>query len=111
MHKFGFHPGRINDYKQEIIDILSNLPDEFMREKGGGWSFLMACNDKEGHQWGEHMNMDELFSLGQAIGAVKFQLPRAFWSALPGGMPYVVVDILTEQEKNEASDASMEVIK
>lgn len=94
-NKFGFHPERIAQYEDEITEMLMNLPTEFHTMElhgGGGWSFLNACNDRNGEQWtGLHKTMDELFCLGQAIGKVKAHLPRSAWSALPGGVPYYVV--------------------
>ena len=32
----GFHPGRIEEHRQEIHDMLTELPDEF-KTSGGGW--------------------------------------------------------------------------
>lgn len=89
----GFHPERIKGYKDEIVEMLAELPDEFQESGGGGWSFLNACNDKHGDQWtGMHRTMEQLFQLGLAVGKVTCQLPRESWSALPGGMPYYVVN-------------------
>jgi len=88
----GFHPDRLSNYKDEIRQMLDELPDTFKEKSGGGWSFLQACEDKHGNQWtGEHRSMEQLFLLGLAIGAVKCLLPRAVWAALPGGMPYYVI--------------------
>ena|SRR3990167_5404338 len=89
--RFGFHPDRIKIHAGEIIELLNELPEEFKEKTGGGWSFLNACNDKEGRQWGEHNNMEQLFSLGIAIGKVKYCMPKEMWSMLPGGMPYLVI--------------------
>lgn len=55
-----------------------------------GSSFLNACVDRDGVQWGEHVNVDELVMLGQGIGKLKFCLPRERWDVFPGGMPYIV---------------------
>lgn len=73
--------------------MLADLPDEFMQEKGGGWSFLNMCMTKDGEQWGEHPNMEELMVLGCGLGLMKLQLPRAVWSSLPGGVPYLSVNL------------------
>jgi len=89
----GFHSGRLDSHKAEIEALLNELPDEFKKSGGGGWSFLNACNDKHGNQWtGFHQRMEQLFQLGIAIGKVESQLPREMWSALPGGMPYYVIN-------------------
>lgn len=92
MKTVGFHPVRLESHKLEIVELLQELPEEFQETKGGGWSFLNACLDKNGNQWtGLHSVMEELFLLGIAAGKVKFQLPRHMWAVLPGGMPYLVI--------------------
>jgi hypothetical protein len=88
---FGFHPTRLESHRNFVRECLAQLPKEFMEESGGGWSFLNACMTKNGKQWGEHFNVNELYVLGQALNFVKCLLPRDMWNILPGGMPYFVV--------------------
>jgi len=88
----GFHPERLKASEGEIVELLSNLPDTFFESKGGGWSFLNMCVDKNEHQWGEQRNSEQLMMLGIGIGKVKILLPRAMWCTLPGGVPYLVVN-------------------
>ena len=88
----GFNPTRLEKYKEQIQEMLKDLPTEFQKNSGGGMSFLNACNDKNGEQWtGVHQRMEQLFQLGIAIGKIKLLMPREFWSILPGGMPYYVI--------------------
>lgn len=90
--KVGFHPGRLESHKTEIEAMLNELPDEFKKSKGGGWSFLNACVDKNGNQWtGFHKIMEQLFQLGIAIGKAEYTLSREMWKILPGGMPYIAI--------------------
>ena len=97
MNKFGFDRARIVEHRDAIRELLLELPVEFRKESGGGWSFLNACNDRHGRQWtGMHRAMDQLFALGMAAGYVRCQLPRDMWSSLPGGMPYYVIDTAGE---------------
>lgn len=91
MKKVGLHPDRLQARKADIESMLNELPESFHAATGGGHSFLNACLTKDGEQWGEHSNIDELIMLGNAIGKVEFNAPRELWSALPGGMPYFVV--------------------
>jgi len=35
--------------------------------------------------------MEQLMLLGLAAGWLKYQLPRKLWTALAGGVPYVVI--------------------
>lgn len=88
----GFHPGRIQQHRQDIHDMLAELPDEFKTSGGGGYSFLNACMNRDGNQWtGLHQIQEQLVQLGIAIGEVEYCLPREMWMVLPGGMPYFLV--------------------
>lgn len=92
---YGFEPGRLQTHTEEITALLHELPVEFMSKKnggGGGWSFLNGCMDRHGNQWGEQMNVEQLFCLGLAIGKVECLMPREMWAILPGGMPYYSVE-------------------
>jgi hypothetical protein len=89
---FSYDPAKIDQHYDEIVDLLSQLPDSFKTSGGGGMSFLNACVDRDGNQWtGEHSVMEMLFLLGKATGHVSECLPRELWSVLPGGMPYYCV--------------------
>ena len=90
----GFHPERLKSYREDVRTMLQCLPIEFQRtpEGEGGWSFLNACNDKDGKQWtGEQKIMEQLFLLGISLNLAQWLMPKEMWSALPGGVPYVVV--------------------
>lgn len=93
MNKFGLHPGRLKEKREEIRELLAEVPDDFMRTGGGGMSFLNLCMDRHGNHWGEHVNYEDLIVLGMGVGMVNYCVPRDMWSSLPGGMPYVTVDI------------------
>lgn len=85
---------RVSSHRQEIIDALSELPKEFMKKNGGGWTFLNMCVDKNGRQWsGLHRVMEQLVVLGVAINKVTYCLPRQVWNKLPGGVPYIQIDL------------------
>jgi hypothetical protein len=95
LHTANFAMNELERRKAEIGGMLAQLPLEFQpRADGGadGWSFLNACNDRDGRQWtGEHMIMEQLFLLGIATGQAKWCLPRDMWEVLPGQMPYIAV--------------------
>lgn len=87
-----FHPGRLDNHKEDVRSMLSCLPKNFHKDHGGGWSFLNACDDKDGNQWTDlHRIMEQLFMLGIALDLAKWQMLRPMWSHLPGGVPYVVI--------------------
>ena len=86
-----FNKSKLQEYEKEIISFLDQLPLEFRRDIGGGWSFLNACVDIDGNQWtGLHKVMEELFLLGMGIDKVEYLLSRETWSVFPGGVPYLV---------------------
>ena len=87
----GFHPERVQAMEEYIHELLDELPLEFHEGTGDGMSFLAGCMDKDGRQWGEHINVEQLFQLGLAIDRVLCLLPRDVWHLCPGGMPYYVV--------------------
>ncbi len=91
---FAFHPERLETHREEVTEMLKQLPTQFRESGGGGWSFLNACNTKDGKQWtGEHRKMEELFMLGMGLELVKYQLPRDMWPDLYGGMPYISISV------------------
>lgn len=94
--RFGFHPDRVKGILPELVKLLDELPDEFQstakgEKMGGGYTFLNACLDKDGRQWGEHTHVEKLVCLGMANQLVEYTFPRSMWGALPGGLPYFVV--------------------
>lgn len=92
VRKFGLSNAKIAEHREEIRALLDEMPAQFHKNKGGGWSFLNLAIDKNGQQWGEQVNAEALYVLGAAVGMAKFQLPRDMWSILPGGVPYIVFD-------------------
>ncbi len=93
VHTFGFNPDRLMPHKEEISSMLNELPDNFKKDIGGGWSFLNACMTKDGIQWGEHKDIEMLLALGIATGLADMLMPRDMWPILPGGMPYFSVSV------------------
>ena len=106
---FGFDPIRVEEQKANIASMLSQLPDQFHAGKGDGWSFLNACLRQDGEQWGEHIDIDELFAMGQAAGFVTIPLPREVWQVLYGGMPYFKVNVPEEYTKPLVNENGKEV--
>ena len=99
---WGLHKGRLETHKSEIVSYLEQLPQMFMKDSGGGWSFSNACNTNEGEQWtGLQRIMEALFVLGIAIGKVSYAVPREKWNMFPGGVPYLVVDLEGERDATE----------
>lgn len=92
VHSVYFNKEVLELKRDDIKRLLTELPTEFTSQGGGGWSFLNACNDKNGNQWtGDHFTMEKLFLLGLGTEQVKYLMPKELWSVLPGGMPYYIV--------------------
>ena len=89
--KIGFHPERLESHRDEVIELLEMLPDTFRKDGGGGWSFIKMPFTKDGEQWGEHKNADELLMLAVGLGLMQYLTTRDLWPYLPGGMPYVII--------------------
>ena len=86
----GFHPTRLASHRAEVVEILKEMPQKFFKGTGDGCSVLALCEDRNGNQWGEHRNMQELLFLSIGLGLGEYVLPRETWPFLPGGLPYVL---------------------
>lgn len=92
MLNVAFNPEKIEKHRDDIKDMLSQLPLAFRQEDGGGWSFIKMCVDAEGNQWTSvHKQMDAIVCLGLATEDLRFCLPREMWKVFQDGMPYVQI--------------------
>ena len=88
---FGFVPEKIEKYSHEIHSMLQELPIEFHEGSGGGYSFLQLPFTKDGNQWGEQPNANELMALSLATGHMQYLFGKTMWGMLPGSVPYIVI--------------------
>lgn len=88
---FSFVPEKLEEHKEDIKQLLDQLPDNFKLNEGGGWSFLNAVKRNDGVQWAEHRDVEMLLALGIATDQAEFLMTSQFWPSLPGGMPYFAV--------------------
>lgn len=95
-YTLAFHPLRLQAYRAEVIEFVQAMDPAFHSGSGGGSSFLNLCMDKDGEQWGEHRECDQLLCLALACGFASYLMPREFWSAMPGGLPYIVFSLPQE---------------
>lgn len=92
--RIGFNPERLKENEILITEMLNELPDSFKKSGGGGMSFLNMCEDKNGNQWTSlHSIMEQLVCLGNAIGKLSFPMPKEMWNVLPGGVPYLRIEL------------------
>jgi hypothetical protein len=92
VHKFVFMKDRLEAHRSEVVDIINQLPNEFRKSGGGGWSFLNLCTDKDGNQWGEQHDAEALYVIANGLGLAKTQMPKTMWGMFPGGVPYIVFE-------------------
>ena len=82
----------LEKHKDDIKNMLNQLPDNFKKSAGGGWSFLNMCMRKDDYQWtGLHRTMEKLMTMGIATKQVEYLLPSNMWGILPAGMPYIAI--------------------
>lgn len=87
--KFGLHPERLEATRTAVVEMIDDLDPKFLRESGGGFTFLGLPFDKNGEQWGEQHCAELLLVLAIGLGLAKILVPREIWGAFPGGVPYV----------------------
>ena len=90
---FCLNPERLNKKKDQVIEWLSEFEDGFMEGKGGGQSFLALCQTRDGVQWGEQRDCQNLLVLAIGLNLMNYCAPREMWKALPGQMPYIVINL------------------
>lgn len=91
--KFCLKVDKLREHGNEIKEMLSHLPDEFKADKGGGWTFTNMLTLKDGSQWGEPKNANELIALGLGTGNISYLFERDMWKDLPGRVPYILINI------------------
>lgn len=86
---------RLQEHREEIIRMLLSLHDDFRADsRGGGGSVVMAMVRGNGKRWTDDpKDVEKLIALGLGVGLLTFPAPREQWSRLPGGLPYIRVEI------------------
>jgi hypothetical protein len=90
---FYLNSERLNKNKDQVVKWLSEFEDGFMKGTGGGQSFLTFCQTKDGSQWGGHKDCQNLLVLAIGLDLMGYCAPKEVWKALPGGMPYVFINL------------------
>lgn len=109
IRNWGFHPQRLESHREDVRSMLSELSDQFMLSKGGGWSFMNASFTKDETFWGDQQDAECLICLAIGLNLTKFQLPKFLWEAFPGGVPYVtVLDVVLPESKEISIEESKE---
>ena len=85
IHTYVFCKQAIASAVPRIEAMLAELPAAFHEQ--GGASFLAASVRRDGVQWGDHLQMEQLIALGLAAGLVAESFPEIMRKVLPGGMP------------------------
>jgi hypothetical protein len=86
---FGLDKTVLEANREEITELVKNLPGPFRQSEGGGWTFLKAHRDYNGVVWTEQpAHVEQIMLLGMGIGLIEYCLPRNMWSLLPNNVPY-----------------------
>lgn len=81
-------------YREDVIRMLLSLHPGARVDEQGGMSVAMMTYRGDKTQWTDDMSdIDKLIALGMALGLVSFCATRDRWHTLPGGLPYVRVEI------------------
>ena len=88
MNNFEFHPKRLEEQRELVTALLSELPVEFKK----GYTFLNICTNKNGELWtGEQRVCEQLIVMAIGLDLMSYCFPREMWVILPGGVPYLIV--------------------
>ena len=102
---FYLNAQRLNEKKDQVIKWLTEFEDGFMKDSGGGQTFLNFCQTKDGNQWGEQSDCQNLLILAIGLNLMSYCAPKEMWSMFPGEMPYIVINISREIEKERCSSS------
>jgi hypothetical protein len=85
---------RLQRSRETIIRMLLSLHPGFRSDEGQGGSVGAMVTRGDGNVWSTDLtDIEKLVALGLASGLVTFCAPRDKWASLPGGLPYVRVEI------------------
>lgn len=96
----GFHPGRLEESRQVIEELLLNLNPRFR----DGCSIKYLRKDDTGRNWGDEQSVIQLACLGLAVGACKKIVSEKDKNA-PEVPPYLK---LVRKENGESEKEDME---
>lgn len=88
------HPQSLMVCREDITRMLLSLPAGARVDVSGGASVAMLTRRDDGTIWtGEMLAVERLVAMGIGVGLAEFCAPREAWPRLPGGLPYVRVNI------------------
>lgn len=94
VHSAYFNQTKLESHRHEVAAWIRQLPSQFHRNGGGGWTFLNLCENASGQMWTSfHLTMERLYMLAAGLGLAHFALPRDVWAVLPGEMPYIIFTV------------------
>lgn len=72
-----FNREKIAEHEQDIMQMLMQLPIQFHRPGGCGWSFLNMCIDRDGNQWTDyHQTQDNSLNLSDVCEPISANTSR-----------------------------------
>ena len=80
--------------REDIIRMLLSLPAGFRVDEREGGSVANMISRNDNSVWSTDLtDVEKLIALGMGVGLVTFCAPREKWHKLPGGLPYVRIEI------------------
>lgn len=81
-------------HRENVIRMLLSIRSEFRTDERGGGSMLMINQRGDNTLWTTDVSdVEKFIALGLASGLMNYCAPRETWAKLPGGAPYIRVDI------------------
>jgi len=79
-YSFVFHPQRLEEKRELVTAILSELPVEFK----DGCTFLKFYTTKNGEAWTDSYQVcEQLVAMAVGLDMMQYCFPREMWSCLP----------------------------
>lgn len=92
--KHTFSVPQLHRSRETIIRMLLCLPEGLRADVGRGGTVGIMAMRNDNTPWSVDMaDIEKLLALGLASGLMSFCTIRDRWANLPGGLPYVRVDI------------------
>ena len=89
-----FSSKQLDKHREDIIKMLLALQPGYRTDIKGGGSVVSMIFRGDNSMWtDDHTDIEKLLALGLALNLVSFCAPRDKWAALPGGLPYVRIEI------------------
>lgn len=89
--RYIFSKQMIESRKEDIKDALSQLSENFQKDKG--YTFIDMKYVENGKWWGNTEIAEKLMAMGIAAGFIRYSFCLGFWDFLPDKRPYLIFNL------------------